>query len=76
MSISGIGSSPSIGAIAAAQASQPQALQAGKADAGPAAFFDMTSWTGPADASVTVGPAAATASLPELSASVLSAVLR
>ena len=76
MSIGSIGGSPTIGAIAAAQASQPQALQMAGADAGPAAYFDMTGWTGPAEASVTTGPAAPPAPLSELSASVLSAVLR
>lgn len=79
MSISGAGSVGAvqrIGTIAAAQAAAAPARQAQGADASPSAFFDMTSWTGAAEASVTTGPAAAKASLPELSASVLSAILR
>ena len=84
MSIGGIGQAPSVGTIAAAQiaatraATQAVGAAAAKApvDAGPSAFFDMTAWTGPAEASVTTGAAAAKAGLPELSASVLSAILR
>ena len=75
MSVDGIGGVRSIGAIVAAQATQTPASKPDAA-AGPSDFFDMTGWTGPAEASVTTGPAAAKAALPELSASVLSAILR
>ena len=76
MSITSIGSVPRVGTIAAAQAAAPVAARP-QADADDlSAFFDMTGWTGPAEASVTAGPAAAKAGLPELSASVLSAILR
>ena len=79
MSVGGVNSIGQAGAIAAAMSAQasraPGAIEGGEAG-GAAAYFDMTSWTGPAEASVTVGPAAAKAALPELSASVLSAILR
>ena len=77
MSISGISNAGTVGALAAAQAAAPPVASGPEAaDASPSAFFDMTGWTGPGEASVTTGPAAARAPLPELSASVLSAVLR
>ena len=79
MSVGGVNSIGQAGALAAAMSAQasraPGNIEGGEAG-GPAAYFDMTSWTGSVDASVTVGPAAAKAPLPELSASVLSAVLR
>ena len=75
MSIDGIGGIGAAHAFSSAKADADVAAS-GPADTGPAAYFDMTGWTGPAEAGVTVGPLGAKADLAELSASVLSAVLR
>lgn len=77
MAISGITGVPTIGALQAAQAA-PQAAARTEAGA-PAEWFDMTAWAGPSQGSpsVTTGAAVSTpAPLAELSASVLSAILR
>ena len=79
MSVSGIGNVGSIGrvgTIAEAQAASAPARQPSRPDASPSAYFDMTGWSPIGEPPVTVGPAMAPASLPELSASVLAAVLR
>ena len=74
--VSGVGGASRVGTIAEAQAASAPARQAQGADASPSAFFDMTGWSPIGEPPVTVGPAMAPASLPELSASVLAAVLR
>ena len=79
MSVSGIGNVGSIGrvgTIAEAQAASAPTQRVSRPDASPSAFFDMTGWSPVGEPPVTIGAAMGPASLPELSASVLAAVLR